>query len=175
MTQKMPFPAVTCAGLGAISMRLALYQPDIPQNAGSLMRLCACLGVAMDIIEPCGFLVSDRNFRRAGMDYRGDLTRHDAWGAFQGAGRAGAERLVLLTTKSARPYTHFAFAPGDTLLVGRESAGVPQEVHDAADARLLIPMRPEMRSLNVAQAAAMVLGEALRQTGMFPKPEAACT
>jgi len=158
-------------------MRLALYQPDIPQNTGSLMRLCACLGVAMDIIEPCGFLISDRNFRRAGMDYRAglDLTRHDSWGAFQAVGRRGAGRLVLLTTKSGRPYTDFAFAPGDTLLVGRESAGVPQEVHDAAEARLLIPMRPGFRSLNVAQAAAMVLGEALRQTGMFPKPEAACT
>ena len=155
-------------------MRLALYQPDIPQNAGSLMRLCACLGVAMDLIEPCGFLVSDRNFRRAGMDYRAGLVlaRHDSWGAFQAAARPGGGRLVLLTTKSARPYADFAFAPGDTLLVGRESAGVPLEVHDAADARLLIPMRPGMRSLNVAQAAAMVLGEALRQTALFP--EAPC-
>jgi tRNA (cytidine/uridine-2'-O-)-methyltransferase len=128
----------------------------------------------MDLIEPCGFLVSDRNFRRAGMDYRAglNLTRHDSWGAFQAAGRPGAGRLVLLTTKAARPYTDFAFAPGDTLLVGRESAGVPQEVHDVADARLLIPMRAGMRSINVAQAAAMVLGEALRQTDLFP--EVAC-
>ena len=155
-------------------MRLALYQPDIPQNAGSLMRLCACLGVAMDIIEPCGFLLSDRNFRRAGLDYRAgvDLTRHESWEAFQ-ARPSG--RLVLLTTKGAQPYGEFAFAPGDTLLVGRESAGVPQTVHDSADARLLIPMRPGMRSLNVAQAAAMVLGEALRQTQLFPKAEAACS
>ncbi|HEX4271716.1 MAG TPA: tRNA (cytidine(34)-2'-O)-methyltransferase [Rhizomicrobium sp.] len=170
----MPFPAVTCAGsgeTGGLGLRLALYQPDIPQNAGSLMRLCACLGVAMDIIEPCGFLLSDRNFRRAGMDYRAgvDLTRHAGWETFQ-ADRAG--RLVLLTTKAAQPYGDFAFAPGDTILMGRESAGVPDEVHQAADARLLIPMRPGMRSLNVAQAAAMVLGEALRQTGLFP--EVAC-
>ena len=168
MTQKMPFPAATCVGLGTNLMRLALYQPDIPQNAGSLMRLCACLGVAMDIIEPCGFLLSDRNFRRAGLDYRAgvDLTRHDSWKTFE-TGRAG--RLLLLTTKAAEPYTSFVFAPGDTLLVGRESAGVPDEVHEAADARLVIPLQPGLRSLNVAQAAAMVLGEALRQTGLFPK------
>ena len=148
-------------------MRLALYQPDIPQNAGSLMRLCACLGVAMDIIEPCGFLLTDRNFRRAGMDYLEgvDLSRHENWDAF----RAKAPgRLLLLTTKSARPYASFAFAPSDTLILGRESAGVPESVHGAVDARLLIPMRPGMRSLNVAQAAAMVLGEALRQTDSFP-------
>jgi tRNA (cytidine/uridine-2'-O-)-methyltransferase len=152
-------------------MRLALYQPDIPQNAGSLMRLCACLGVAMDIIEPCGFLLSDRNFRRAGMDYRAgvDLTRHDSWEHFVSAfGAKGAGRLLLLTTGGAQPYTGFAFAPGDTILVGRESAGVPEAVHARADARLLVPMRPGMRSLNVAQAAAMVLGEALRQTDLFP-------
>ena len=157
-------------------MRLALYQPDIPQNAGSLMRLCACLGVAMDIIEPCGFLLSDRNFRRAGLDYRGDLTRHESWEAFGSAflsQRRG--RLVLLSTKAAQPYTGFAFAPGDTILVGRESAGVPDAVHRAADARLLIPMRAGMRSLNVAQAAAMVLGEALRQTELFPASEVACS
>src|ERR1700733_13590103 len=111
MTQKMPFPAVTCAGLGemgAISMRLALYQPDIPQNAGSLIRLCACLGVAMDIIEPCGFLLSNRNFRRAGLDYRGDVTRHESWEAFGSAFRGqkaapGGGRLVLLSTKAAQP------------------------------------------------------------------------
>jgi tRNA (cytidine/uridine-2'-O-)-methyltransferase len=155
-------------------MRLALYQPDIPQNAGSLMRLCACLGVAMDIIEPCGFLLSDRNFRRAGLDYRDgvDLSRHESWTAFSAQKRG---RLVLLTTRAAQPYADFAFAPGDILMVGRESAGVPDDVHQAADARLLIPMRAGMRSLNVAQAAAMVLGEALRQTGLFPAPEAICS
>ena len=175
MTQKMPFPAATCVGLGANLLHLALYQPDIPQNAGSLMRLCACLGVAMNIVEPCGFLLSDRNFRRAGMDYRAglDLTRHDSWETFRGNRRG---RVVLLTTKGAQPYTDFAFAAGDTLLVGRESAGVPAAVHAEVEARLLIPMRAGMRSLNVAQAAAMVLGEALRQTQGFPAlPEALCT
>jgi tRNA (cytidine/uridine-2'-O-)-methyltransferase len=159
-------------------MRLALYQPDIPQNAGSLMRLCACLGVAMDIIEPCGFLLSDRNFRRAGLDYRAgvDLTRHESWEAFQSAFRGKLSgRVVLLSTKAAQPYTGFAFAPGDTILVGRESAGVPDAVHRAADVRLLIPMKAGMRSLNVAQAAAMVLGEALRQTELFPAPEDVCS
>jgi tRNA (cytidine/uridine-2'-O-)-methyltransferase len=156
-------------------MRLALYQPDIPQNAGSLMRLCACLGVGLDIIEPCGFLLSDRNLRRAGMDYldRLALTRYPSWDQWQ-AGR-GPSRMILLTTRAAQPYTGFAFRPGDTLLVGRESAGVPDAVHAAADARLLIPMRPGMRSLNVAQAAAMVLGEALRQTALFPAMEQQCT
>ena len=150
-------------------MRLALYEPDIPQNAGSLMRLGACLGVGIDIIEPCGFLLSDRNFRRAGMDYlqSADVRRHQSWGRFRDSLQ---DRLVLLTTKGDIAYTDFAFAPGDTLLVGRESAGVPQPVHEAADARLLIPLRTGLRSLNVAQAAAMVLGEALRQTALFPKP-----
>ena len=175
MTQKMPFPAATCVSQGANLLRLALYQPDIPQNAGSLMRLCACLGVAMDIVEPCGFLLSDRNFRRAGMDYRAglDLTRHDDWETFRRNRVAkGNGRVLLLNTKGAQPYTDFAFTPGDTLLVGRESAGVPEAVHAQVEARLLIPMRPGMRSLNVAQAAAMVLGEALRQTQGFP--EVAC-
>jgi tRNA (cytidine/uridine-2'-O-)-methyltransferase len=148
-------------------LRLALYQPDIPQNAGSLMRLCACLGVPMDIIEPCGFLLTDRNFRRAGMDYRAetDLTRHESWEVF----RAQAPgRLLLLTTRAAQPYVGFTFRSSDTLIMGRESAGVPETVHELADGRLLIPMRPGMRSINVAQAAAMVLGEALRQTKLFP-------
>jgi len=149
-------------------VRLALYEPDIPQNAGSLMRLGACLGVGIDIIEPCGFLLSDRNFRRAGMDYlqSADIRRHASWAQFL---EAAPSRLVLLTTKGNLAYTDFAFAPGDTLLMGRESAGVPQEVHDAVDARLVIPLRSGLRSLNVAQAAAMVLGEALRQTSLFPK------
>ncbi len=151
-------------------MRLALYEPDIPQNAGSLMRLGACLGVGIDIIEPCGFLLSDRNFRRAGMDYlqNAEIRRHESWARFYESARP-VTRLVLLTTKGNLAYTEFAFTPGDTLLVGRESAGVPQAVHDAADAKLVIPLRPGLRSLNVAQAAAMVLGEALRQTGGFPK------
>ena len=156
-------------------MRLALYEPDIPQNAGSLMRLGACLGVGIDIIEPCGFLLSDRNFRRAGMDYlkSADIRRHESWARFHDDFSVGPnkQRLVLLTTKGDMAYTDFAFAPDDTLLVGRESAGVPDAVHEAADARLVIPLRPGLRSLNVAQAAAMVLGEALRQTGGFPAKE----
>ena len=159
-------------------MRLALYEPDIPQNAGSLMRLGACLGVGIDIIEPCGFLLSDRNFRRAGMDYlkSADIRRHPSWAQFHRDFSASGDRLVLLTTRGDMAYSDFSFAPGDTLMVGRESAGVPQDVHDTAHARLVIPMRPGQRSLNVAQAAAMVLGEALRQTEGFPaRQETICT
>lgn len=147
--------------------RLALYQPDIPQNTGTMLRLAACLGVPVDIIEPAGFDVSDRNFRRAGLDYldHAEIVRHASWQAFE-AWR-GERRLVLATTKGALPYTDFAFALGDILLVGRESAGVPEEVHGAADARVVVPMRKGLRSLNVAVAAAMILGETLRQTGAF--------
>jgi tRNA (cytidine/uridine-2'-O-)-methyltransferase len=149
-------------------VRLALYEPDIPQNAGALVRLGACLGVGIDIIEPCGFLWSDAKLRRAGMDYldRAEVKRHASWADYL-AGRCG--RLVLLTTGADRTYTDFMFAPDDTLLLGRESAGVPNRVHQTAHARLRVPMRTELRSLNVAQAAAMVLGEALRQTDGFPK------
>ena len=152
--------------------RLALYQPDIPQNTGTILRLAACMGVAVDIIEPAGFDVSDRNFRRAGLDYLGlaDITRHPSWRAFEECRRNRGFRLVLATTKGALPYTEFAFASNDLVLLGRESAGVPEEVHGIADARIVIPMRPDMRSLNVAVAAAMILGEALRQTGAFPLP-----
>jgi tRNA (cytidine/uridine-2'-O-)-methyltransferase len=151
-------------------MRIALYEPDIPQNCGALLRLGACMGVAVDIIEPCGFLFSDKALRRAGMDYlpAADETRHVSWSRFYDHSRAAATRLILLTSKAGASYIDFAFSPGDTILLGRESAGVPQEVHDAADARLVIPMRPGMRSINVAQAAAMVVGEALRQTKGFP-------
>jgi len=146
-------------------MRLALYQPDIAQNAASLIRLGACLGVAVDIIEPCGFLFTDKGFRRAGMDYLelATVTRHASWETFRPGGR-----LVLLTTKADHAYTRFAFAPDDVILLGRESAGVPEEVHAAAHARLRIPLQQGLRSINVAQAAAMVLGEALRQTDGFP-------
>ncbi len=149
-------------------MRLVLFEPDIPQNAGTLMRLAAGLGVALDLIEPCGFVLDDRKLRRAGMDYLDQLamTRHDSWAAYARAPHAG--RLVLLTTRGAIPYTDFAFAADDRIMVGRESAGVPDEVHDAADARLVIPLKPPARSLNVALSAAMVLGEALRQTAAFP-------
>jgi len=151
-------------------MHLALFEPDIPQNAGSLIRLAACLGVGVEIIEPCGFLLTDRAFRRAGMDYLGkaDVVRHASWADFLAAQRARGGRLVLLTTQAALSYTDYEFAAGDTILVGRESAGAPGEVHGAADASLRIPLRPGLRSLNVAQAAAMVLGEALRQTKGFP-------
>ncbi len=149
-------------------MRLALYQPDIPQNAGALLRLGACLGVAVDIIEPAGFLLSDRRLKRAGMDYLGaaEMKRHASWASFRAATTG---RLVLLTTKARLAYHRFAFRADDVLLLGRETEGAPEEVHRAAAARLRIPMRPGLRSLNVALAAAMVLGEALRQTEQFPK------
>lgn len=148
-------------------MRLALYQPDIPQNAGAIVRLCACLGVPLDVIEPAGFLFTSRELARAALDYAplAEVMRHASWAAFLER-RAG--RLVLLTTRAGTAYTDFAFARDDVLLFGRESAGAPPEVHAAADARLRIPLRPEARSLNVAVAAGMVLGEALRQTGGFP-------
>ncbi|MFV3131392.1 tRNA (cytidine(34)-2'-O)-methyltransferase [Niveispirillum sp. KHB5.9] len=144
--------------------RLALYQPDIPQNAGTLMRLGACTGVGLDIIEPCGFILDDKRMKRSVMDYadHADVTRHVSWNAFQAQCRG---RLVLLTTRGAVPYTDITYHPDDILLLGRESAGVPDEVHGAADLRVLIPMRPGTRSLNVAIAAAMVLGEVLRQVG----------
>ena len=151
-------------------MRLALYQPDIAQNTGTILRLAACLCVEAHIIEPAGFPTSDRAFRRAGMDYLDhvQLVRHVTWGAFETWRRERASRLLLFTTRSARSYLEHRFAPDDILLFGRESAGVPEEVHAAADARLLIPMRPDLRSLNVAMACAMALGEALRQTGGMP-------
>ncbi len=151
-------------------MRLALYQPDIPQNTGAILRLGACLGVAVDIIEPCGFKFDDRRLRRVGMDYLDQVAvcRHRSWAAFRRAGEAGG-RLILLTTRGACPHTEFAFAADDVLLLGRESAGVPDSVHAAADARLRVPMRPGLRSLNLALAAAIVLAEALRQTNGFPE------
>lgn len=147
-------------------MRVALYQPDIPQNTGTILRLCACLGVAADIIEPAGFPVSDRHFRRAGMDYldQVEIVRHASWRAFTEWRGGTPYRLALFTTKAAMPYLDFAFRPDDILLFGRESAGVPEDVAASADARLLIPIAPQLRSLNVAMAAAMALGEALRQT-----------
>jgi tRNA (cytidine/uridine-2'-O-)-methyltransferase len=147
-------------------MRIALFQPDIAQNTGTILRLCACMGVEAHIIEPAGFLTSDRALRRAGMDYLNKvrLARHVSWAAFEQWRRAeSGSRLVLLTTTGETRYLDFAYRPNDILLVGRESAGVPAEVHVAVDARLVIPMQPGMRSLNVAMASAMVLGEALRQ------------
>ncbi|MDX9860116.1 MAG: tRNA (cytidine(34)-2'-O)-methyltransferase [Rhodospirillales bacterium] len=152
-------------------MRLALFEPDIPQNAGTMIRTAACLGVAVDLIEPCGFVWGDRHLRRAGMDYlaRADLTRHASWDAFLEASRAARRRLVLLTTRGAVRHLDFPFAASDVLIVGRESAGAPDAVHAAVDARLRIPMAPGERSLNVAVSAALALGEALRQTGGFGK------
>jgi len=150
-------------------VEIALFQPDIPQNCGAILRLGACLGVATHIIGPAGFDLSDRALRRAGMDYveRAAIVPHTSWAAFE-AWRAGKRRLVLATTKADLPYVAFPFVAGDLILFGRESAGVPDAVHDAADARILIPMRPGLRSLNVATAAALILGEALRQTAGFP-------
>lgn len=146
-------------------MRLALYQPDIPQNTGTILRTAACLGIGVDLIEPAGFDITDKSLKRAGLDYLAhvEIMRHRSFGDFDAKRRAEGRRLLLLTTRGDRPYTGFAFENRDTLLLGRESAGVPDAVHDNADARLRIPMRPGLRSLNVAVAAAMVLGEALRQ------------
>lgn len=147
-------------------MQIALYQPDIPQNTGTILRLCACLGVTAHIIEPAGFPISDRLFRRAGMDYLDHVTwqRHDSWSAFEAWRAERGHRLLLFTTRGAQSYLDVAYHGDDVLLFGRESAGVPQAVADAADARLLIPLQPGLRSLNVAMAAAMAVGEALRQT-----------
>jgi tRNA (cytidine/uridine-2'-O-)-methyltransferase len=148
-------------------LRIALYQPDIAGNTGTILRFAACLDIGVDIIEPAGFPLSDRALKRAGMDYleMAALSRHADWHAFEEWRKAHARRLVLLTTKASAPYTGFAFAAGDILLFGRESAGVPDGVHQAADARLTIPMRPGVRSINVALSVAMVAGEALRQVG----------
>lgn len=153
-------------------MRLALFEPDIPQNTGAILRLGACLGVAVDIIEPCGFIWDDRRLRRAGMDYLEgvELERHVSLETYL-AGRAAHPapgRLVLLTTKAAVRHVDFQFQPGDTLVLGRESAGAPEALHRAADARIRVPLTPGMRSLNVALAASIVLGEALRQTHLYP-------
>jgi tRNA (cytidine/uridine-2'-O-)-methyltransferase len=151
-------------------MRLALYQPDIPQNTGAILRLAACFGLPVDVIEPCGFAFDDRRLRRAGMDYleHVELRRHRSWEGYLAARAGTAGRLVLLTTRGAIPHTEYRFDASDALLLGRESAGVPEEVHAAADLRLRIPMRAGLRSLNVAMAGAIVAGEAMRQLG-FPK------
>lgn len=153
-------------------MRLALYQPEIPQNTGTLLRTAACLTVDVDIIEPCGFVFSDKHLKRAGMDYLdlAKVERLNDWEAFQDL-RQNQEgrRLILLTTKGAVPYTDFEFRENDVLLLGNEGSGVPEEIHNTVDARIIVPMSPDARSLNVAVAASMVLGEALRQTKSFPK------
>ena len=153
-------------------LRLALYQPDIPQNAGTMIRMAACLGVAVEIVEPAAFDVSDRNFRRSGMDYleRAAVTRHDSFRAFEAWRAQAGHRLVLAETDGVSTHTDFAFRTGDVVMVGRESAGVPPEVYAAAEASVHIPMRRGLRSLNVAMAAAMVVGEALRQLRAYPAP-----
>ena len=147
-------------------LHIALYQPDIPGNTGTILRLAACLGLKVHIIEPAGFDISDRNLKRAGMDYltSASLTRHVTWQAFQDWRQSSGRRLVLASTRAALPYVAFRFRPDDVLLFGRESAGVPDHVHEAADARVLIPMVEGQRSINVAMSAAMIAGEALRQT-----------
>jgi tRNA (cytidine/uridine-2'-O-)-methyltransferase len=149
-------------------IEIALYQPDIAPNAATILRLCACLGLRAGIIEPAGFAWSDSGFRRAGMDYldKTHVTRHNSWEAFLGT--TGQRRILLVTTKGAIPYADFVYQADDIILMGRESSGVPPEVHARANARLRIPMLPGLRSLNVAMAAAMVAGEALRQTAGFP-------
>jgi len=154
-------------------IRIALYQPDIAQNTGTILRLCACLGVQAHIVEPAGFPTSDRAFRRAGMDYLAevDLKRHVSWPAFEAWRRGTGLRLVLFTTRAQRSYLDHGYDERDVLMFGRESAGVPEEVHAAADMQLLIPMRAGLRSLNVAVACAMAVGEALRQAGIAPNEQ----
>ena len=149
------------------NLSIALYQPDIAGNTGTIMRLAACLGLVVEVIEPAGFDLSDRNLKRAGMDYLAAVTlrRHLDWPHFEDWRRAAGRRLVLASSKAAGRYTDLAYRADDILLFGRESAGVPDRVHDAADARILIPMQAGQRSINVAMAAAMIAGEALRQTG----------
>lgn len=152
-------------------MRLALYQPDIPQNTGTILRLAACMQVAVDVILPTGFDMTDRSLRRAALDYLAhvEIARHESFEAFNSARLAAGSRLVALTTHAACRLPEFRFEPRDTLLLGRESAGLPEPVHAAADARVRIPIQPTLRSLNIAVAAALALGEALRQTDGFPR------
>ncbi|MGF6175623.1 tRNA (cytidine(34)-2'-O)-methyltransferase [Ensifer sp. 4252] len=150
-------------------LRIALYQPDIPGNTGTILRLAACLGLAVDVIEPAGFDLSDRNLKRAGMDYIASvtLTRHINWERFEAWRVPTGRRLVLASTRAAEPYTRFKFRSDDILLFGRESAGVPDHVHDRAEGRILIPMAEGQRSLNVAMSAAMIAGEAIRQVQLL--------
>ena len=149
------------------ALRLALYQPDIPQNTGTILRLGACLGVGIDVIAPTGFDMSDRALRRAALDYLDhvDLKRHADFSEFYAAQRSAGSRIVLLSSRGVMSLYDMRFAPGDVLLLGRESAGVPDAVRDVADASIAIPMKPQLRSLNIAVAAAIAIGEALRQTG----------
>ena len=146
-------------------MKIALYQPDIPQNLGAMMRLCACMGASLDIIEPCGFLWNERKIRQSAMDYydKITITRHNSWDDFM-AEYNGKRRIILMSTKATVPYTDLSFEPSDILLAGSESSGVPENVHESADKRIFIPMKHDMRSLNRVNATSMILGEAIRQT-----------
>jgi tRNA (cytidine/uridine-2'-O-)-methyltransferase len=150
-----------------MAFSIALYQPDIAGNTGTILRTAACLGFGVEIIEPCGFDISDRNLKRAGLDYAelAVLRRHSDWSAFEEWRRLEARELVLMTTKASHPYTDHMFRPKEVIMFGRESAGVPEEVHLAADARLIIPMAEGRRSLNLAVSVGIVAGEMLRQTG----------
>ena len=157
-------------------MRLALYQPDIPQNTGTLLRLGACLDVELDVIEPCGFIFNEKAMRRTGMDYLDFVKyrRHNSWNDFLLYRQNHPDtygRLILMTTKGALPLTQFKFENNDVILLGLESAGIQQNVHQTADARLFIPMHPQARSINMAISAAMALTEGLRQTDGFYKTE----
>ena len=151
-------------------MRIALYQPEIPQNTGTLMRLGACLGVPLDIIEPCNFVWQDQKLRRAGMDYMdlAQVTRHSSWEKFYQLQKDKGNRLILLDAQASTSFLDFSFQPSDVLLLGQESSGVPEEVHQQIPHQVIIPMQGGRRSLNMAISAAMVLTEALRQTHLFP-------
>lgn len=155
-------------------MRLALFEPDIPGNTGTMLRMAACLGTPVDVIEPCGFVLTDKRLRRAGMDYldQARIERHRSWDAFVDARNQDGGRIILLTTRGTLPYFDFLFEASDVLVVGRETGGAAEAVHQAAHARIRIPMTAQARSLNVALTAAMVMGEALRQTGKFPEDQA---
>ncbi len=155
-------------------IRLALYQPEIPQNTGTLMRLCACMGISLDVIHPCGFAWNDRHLRRAGMDYadRAAVHHHTTWEEFHTWARNEKRRVILLDAKAETAYTRFSFQEGDILLMGQESSGVPEDVFHAIPRRLLIPISPDCRSLNVSIAAAMVVGEGLRQLNFYAKKNA---
>ena len=150
-------------------MRIALYQPDIPQNTGTIIRMAVCFGLPVDIIEPCGFIWNDKQLKRAGMDYldKADITRHLAWETF--INNRTSERLILMTTHGSVPFTQFQFKPDDILLFGRESCGVPQNVHEMANGRIRIPLQPYERSLNLAVSCAIAVSEAMRQTGLYQK------
>ncbi len=157
--------------VGSLRMRVALFQPGIPQNVGAAIRLAACFGVGLDVIEPCSFPLDDKSLKRAALDYGplAHMKRHDSWQTFLAAPERVEGRLLLFTTRGATPFHEFSFQAGDTLLFGNESRGAPDEVHAAAQGRLVIPVRAETRSMNLATTAAMALGEALRQTGGFPR------